>query len=84
MLKAAEAKASDLEEGDNRMACRNLEEFEIAEGGYERNIKSKRCKRGIMSADDLRKCEQFPINGRNGSGCWKLTREEWNKLVQRG
>ena len=66
------------------MTCRHFIGVIIgpSESGYGgRREKVKKC-RYNFPWQDPKKCDQFPYRGREDSGCWNMTREEWDEFVQ--
>jgi hypothetical protein len=62
------------------MTCKHLIEAIIgtSESGYGGwTKKAKKCRYNFHP----KKCDKFPYRGREDSGCWNMTREEWDEFV---
>ena len=73
---------TNITDGGAKMACQYLVEFlGPVEMNDTQRIKQKGCKLNLMPMFTT-KCEQFPSKGSAGSGCWRLTKEQWEEFVR--
>jgi hypothetical protein len=67
------------------MTCQHFIEAIGAPGSSygDRRTRAKKC-RFNFPWQDPKKCDQFSYRGREDSGCWNMTKEEWDEYVQAG